>query len=114
MDAQGQPGQHCEPPFPKDKQTNKQKKPTNIGNAREASTQVIRAEEAVAVSWAGKAEGEGGFGRLKIKISCEYLATSGSRIRSQEDQAGEMAQRLRALTALPKGPEFKSQQLHGG
>jgi hypothetical protein len=25
-----------------------------------------------------------------------------------------MAQRLRALTALPKGPEFKSQQPHGG
>jgi hypothetical protein len=28
--------------------------------------------------------------------------------------AGEMAQWLRALTALPKGPEFKSQQPHGG
>jgi hypothetical protein len=25
-----------------------------------------------------------------------------------------MAQWLRALTALPKGPEFKSQQPHGG
>ena len=28
--------------------------------------------------------------------------------------AGEMAQRVRALTALPKGPKFKSQQPHGG
>jgi hypothetical protein len=25
-----------------------------------------------------------------------------------------MAQRVRALTALPKGPEFKSQKPHGG
>lgn len=29
-------------------------------------------------------------------------------------QAGEMAQRLRALVVLPKGPEFNSQQPHGG
>ncbi|EDM14224.1 rCG23351 [Rattus norvegicus] len=29
-------------------------------------------------------------------------------------RAGEMAQRLRALTTLPRGPEFKSQQPHGG
>ena len=28
--------------------------------------------------------------------------------------AGEMAQRLRALTALPEDPEFNSQQPHGG
>jgi len=28
--------------------------------------------------------------------------------------AGEMAQRLRALAALPKGPEFNSQQPQGG
>ena len=28
--------------------------------------------------------------------------------------AGEMAQRLRALTAPSRGPGFKSQQLHGG
>ena len=28
--------------------------------------------------------------------------------------AGEMAQWLRALTALPRGPEFKSKQPHGG
>jgi hypothetical protein len=28
-------------------------------------------------------------------------------------RAGEMAQQLRALTALP-GPKFKSQQPHGG
>jgi len=27
---------------------------------------------------------------------------------------GEMAQQLRALTALLKGPEFNSQQSHGG
>jgi hypothetical protein len=31
-----------------------------------------------------------------------------------ENWAGEMAQRLRALTALLKGPEFNSQQPHGG
>ena len=29
-------------------------------------------------------------------------------------RAGEMAQGLRVLTALPEGPEFKSQQPHGG
>ena len=29
-------------------------------------------------------------------------------------RAGEMAQQLRALTALPKVLEFKSQQPHGG
>ena len=29
-------------------------------------------------------------------------------------QAGEMAQQLRALTALPVGPEFNSQHQHGG
>jgi hypothetical protein len=28
--------------------------------------------------------------------------------------AGEMAQRLRALAALSRGPEFNSQQPHGG
>ena len=28
--------------------------------------------------------------------------------------AGEMAQWLRALTALPRGPEFNSQQPRGG
>jgi hypothetical protein len=28
--------------------------------------------------------------------------------------AGETAQWLRAMTALPAGPEFKSQQPHGG
>ena len=28
--------------------------------------------------------------------------------------AGEMVQRLRALAALPRGPEFNSQQPHGG
>ena len=28
--------------------------------------------------------------------------------------AGKMAQWLRALTALPEGPEFNSQQPHGG
>jgi hypothetical protein len=28
--------------------------------------------------------------------------------------AGEMAQRLRALTGSSEGPEFKSQQPHGG
>jgi hypothetical protein len=28
--------------------------------------------------------------------------------------AGKMAQQLRALTALPRGPEFNSQQPHGG
>jgi hypothetical protein len=28
--------------------------------------------------------------------------------------AGEMAQQLRALTALPRSPEFNSQQPHGG
>jgi hypothetical protein len=28
--------------------------------------------------------------------------------------AGEMAQRLRALTGSSKGPEFKSRQPHGG
>ena len=28
--------------------------------------------------------------------------------------AGEMAQRLRALDAFPKGPEFNSQPPHGG
>jgi hypothetical protein len=40
-----------------------------------------------------------------------------SGIKNKDIEAGEMAQQLRALTALPKravGPEFKSQQPHGG
>jgi hypothetical protein len=34
----------------------------------------------------------------------------------KKNGAGEMAQQLRALTTLPdsRGPEFKSQQPHGG
>jgi hypothetical protein len=35
-------------------------------------------------------------------------------ISKQKIGAGEMAQQLRALIALPNGPEFKSQQPHGG
>jgi hypothetical protein len=45
--------------------------------------------------------------------SCYGNQCDGS-LENGEFGAGEMAQWLRALTALPRGPEFNSQQPHDG
>jgi hypothetical protein len=51
--------------------------------------------------------------RLKGRLFCPKAVEAG-RVVKRHSVAGEMAQRVRALTALPKSPEFKSQQAHGG
>jgi len=47
-------------------------------------------------------------------LSQVYMPAGASRAERGNLGAGETAQWLRAPTALPRGPEFKSQQTHGG
>jgi hypothetical protein len=47
---------------------------------------------------------------IKLETTNSSLSVFSNVQKSFLGGAGEMAQRLRAPTALPKGPEFKSQQ----
>ena len=51
------------------------------------------------------------YNRLLLKCITDSLARKGA---SEGVRAGEVAQRLRALTALLEGPKLSSQQPHGG
>jgi hypothetical protein len=57
-------------------------------------------------------------GNQTCELGCLYLGNGRPQhvglLQKISLQAGEMAQLLRALTALPRSPEFNSQQPHGG